>query len=66
MSQKKGKEKTEKELLQEINEKLDLLILVTSLHGKDSKGQIGILKKYNGPLSKRELEKITGIDRHVF
>ena len=60
------KEKSEKEILQEINEKLDLLILLTSLNGKSKEEQIKILKNYEGPLSKRELERATGIDRHEF
>lgn len=61
------KEENNKEkILKEINQKLDLLILVTSLSGKDKEEQKRILKNYNGPLSKRELEKITGIDRHRF
>ena len=58
-------EKTEK-LLIDINSKLDLLILVTSLSGKNKEDQKKILKSYNGSLSKRELERITGIDRHEF
>jgi len=58
-------EKTEK-LLEDINNKLDILILIFSLNGKDKNSQIKILKGYRGPLSKRELERITGIDRHDF
>ncbi|MDO8622903.1 MAG: hypothetical protein Q7R52_01550 [archaeon] len=61
-----AKQKTDNELLQEINEKLDLLILVISLNGKDKEEQKKILKNYAGPLSKRELERATGIDRHEF
>lgn len=60
------KQKSDNEILQEINNKLDLLILVNSLNGKDKEEQKKILKNYEGPLSKRELEKITGIDRHEF
>lgn len=60
------KQKTDNELLQEINNKLDLLILVTSLNGKTKEEQKKILKNYNGPFSKRELEGITGVDRHEF
>ena len=45
---------------------MDLLILVSSISGKDKKDQIKILKFYDGPLSKRDLEKLTGIDRHEF
>ena len=60
------KHKSDNELLQEINEKLDLLILLTSLNGKTKEEQKKILKNYKGPLSKRELERITGIDRHEF
>jgi len=59
------KEKNEKEILQEISAKLDLLILISSLTGKD-KDEQKILKNYEGPLSKRELERVTGIDRHEF
>ena len=61
-----SKQKTDNEILREINEKLDLLILVTSLNSREKGEQIKILKNYPGPLSKRELEKITGIDRHEF
>ena len=57
---------SEKEILQEINYKLDILILVTSLNGKSREEQKKILENYKGPLSKRELERITGIDRHEF
>jgi hypothetical protein len=60
------KQKTDNELLIEINKKLDLLILVTSLNNKNKVEQKKILKNYEGPLSKRELERATGIDRHEF
>jgi len=60
------KKKTDNELLIEISKKLDLLTLVTSLNSKEKEEQIRILKNYQGPLSKRELERITGIDRHEF
>lgn len=63
---KKQQKKSEKELLAEINDKLDVLILVCSLQGKNKDEKIKILKNYRGPLSKRELERITGIDRHEF
>jgi hypothetical protein len=58
-------QKVEK-ILTEMNSKLDLLILVTSLNGKSKDEQKKILKNYNGSLSKRELERVTGIDRHEF
>jgi len=58
--------KTELEVLEAIERKMDLLILVSSISGKDKKDQIKILKFYDGPLSKRDLEKLTGIDRHEF
>lgn len=62
------KEKTEKEILQEINSKLDTLILVNSIMGKEEKEVIKFLKNYvkDSNLSKREIEKITGVDRHRF
>jgi len=60
------KEKSDNELLKEISEKIDLLILATSLNGKSKEDQKKILKKYGGPLSKRELERVIGIDRHEF
>lgn len=63
---KKQQNKNEKELLTEINDKLEILILICSLQGKDKAEKIKILKNYRGPLSKRELERITGIDRHEF
>jgi len=56
---------TEK-ILKEISEKLDALILVTSLNGKSKEEQKRILGNYKGSFSKRELEKITGVDRHDF
>jgi len=62
----KQKKKTDGELLAEINDKLEILILVCSLQGKDKDERIKILKSYRGSLSKRELERITGIDRHEF
>jgi hypothetical protein len=58
--------KTEIELLEQINAKLEVLILMCSLQGKDKDEKIRILKSYRGPLSKRELERITAIDRHEF
>ena len=58
--------RTEKEILEEINKKLDMLIFLQSLQGKDKNQQANILKNYKGDLSKRELERITGIDRHLF
>lgn len=61
-----AKNRTELEVLEAIERKLDLLILISSLNGKDKKEQARILKSYNGPFSKREIEKITGIDRHEF
>ena len=63
---KKQKEKNEKDLLEEINNKLEILILVSSLQGNDKDQKIKILKNYCGKLSKRELEKITGFDRRGF
>ncbi len=60
------KQKTDNEFLKEINEKLDLLILIISLNGRDKEEQKKILKSYVGPLSKRELGRITGLDRHEF
>ncbi|MEN7982357.1 MAG: hypothetical protein ABFQ65_02835 [Nanoarchaeota archaeon] len=62
----KPKEKSERELLEEINSKLGILILVSSLNGKSKEDQKKILKNYSGPLSKRELERITGVDRREF
>jgi len=58
--------RTENEILEEINKKLDMLILLQSLQGKDKNQQANILKNYKGDLSKRELERITGVDRHLF
>ena len=58
--------RTENEILEEINKKLDMLILLQSLQGKDKNQQANILKNYKGDLSKRELERITNIDRHLF
>ncbi len=60
------KEKSEKDLLEEISSKLDILILLISLQRKDKKQQKKILNNYKGPLSKRDIERITGIDRHGF
>ena len=60
------KQKSELDLLESIDKKMDLLILISSLNGKDKKEQVKILKSYKGPFSKRELERISGIDRHEF
>lgn len=62
----KEKEGINEKLLQGINDKLDVLILLMSLQGKDKKEQIKILKNCSLKLSKREIEKITRIDRHDF
>jgi len=60
-------EETKIKILQEINNKLDLLILLASMQGKNEKDQTKILKGIKkSQFSKRELEKITGIDRHKF
>ena len=53
-------------VLKEISKKLDLLTLVFSLNGKGKKEQIRILKFYSKLYSKRELERMTGMDRHEF
>lgn len=54
-------------VLKQINKKMDLLILLTSLQGKNEKEKIRILKNVKkSEFSKRELEHITGIDRHKF
>ena len=45
------KEKSEKELLKEMDEKLKIIIFLLSRQAK---------------LSKREIDRITGIDRHKF
>jgi len=62
------KEKNERELLEEINEKMTYLILINSIQGKNEKDKIKFLKSYSkkSGLSKREVENITGIDRHKF
>ena len=66
MVKKQKSNRTEKEILEEINQKLDLLILIQSLQGKEKGEQSKILKNYKGDLSKRELGRITGIDRRDF
>lgn len=53
--------KTERELLEEISEKLDKLTLVSSM-GTANKKERKIIAE-NSKLSKREIEKITGVDR---
>lgn len=54
-------------ILHEISKKLDTLILLTTLQGKTEKEKIKILKSMSkSGVSKRELEKATGIDRHKF
>jgi len=60
------KKRTEIEVLESIETKIELLILVSSLSGKNKKEQIKILKSYDGNLSKRELERVSGVDRHEF
>ena len=60
-------EETKLKYLEQINKKMDLLILLTSLQGQSEKEKIRILKNVKkSEFSKRELEKITGIDRHKF
>lgn len=66
MVKKKNKQRLEIEVLESIENKIGLLVLITSLNGKSEEDQIKILKSYSGPLSKRELEKITGIGRSKF
>ena len=55
-------------LLKDIDMKLELLILVTSLQGKEEKEKIKILKSFakKSNISKREMETIIGVDRHKF
>lgn len=62
------KEKTKSEimLLEEINDKLEKLLIVSALAGMDKGAKIRFLKNYDGELSKRDLEKLTGIDRNSF
>ena len=62
----KANEKSELTLLGEINQKLEILILLISLQGRERAEKVNLLKNYDGPISKRELERITGIDRHEF
>ena len=56
--------KTTEELLEEIAEKLDKLILAVVFKNA-SKSERKIIAK-NSKFSKREIEKITGVDRHSF
>lgn len=58
------KPKSERELLEEINNKLDQLILVFSMRHAN-KVERKIISE-NSKLSKREIERITGIDRKSF
>jgi len=62
------KEKTEKELLEEIKDKLEVITLLLSLQGKTERGKYKILRNFakTSKLSKREIERITAIDRHEF
>lgn len=57
-----------KKLLEGISSKLDTLILINSINGKEDKEVKKILKNFskNSSLSKREIEKITNIDRRKF
>ena len=66
MPKNKKTNRTEKEILEEINSKLDLLMLLQSLQGKDKEEQVKTLKKYEGNLSKREISRITGVNRNLF
>ena len=65
MVKNKKVNRTEKKILEEINSKLALLVLLQSLQGKDKEEQVKILKKYRGNLSKRELGRITGVNRDL-
>lgn len=58
------KEKSEKELLEEISGKLDKLVLITSMKNA-TKSERKIIAK-NSKFSKREIERLAGIDRHEF
>ncbi|MCH7568648.1 MAG: hypothetical protein IIA87_04465 [Nanoarchaeota archaeon] len=60
--------KSETHLLEEISLKLDILILINSISGKEGKEAKKILNNFakTSKLSKREIERITGIDRHNF
>lgn len=62
----KKEQKSERELLEEINDKLERLLLISALSGLDADGKKRFLKNYKGNLSKRELEKLTGLNRHDF
>lgn len=61
-----NKDIKEKHILAQIDSKLDVLILLIALQGKTDEEKVKILKKIDSPLSKREIQKITGIDRHKF
>jgi len=64
---KKKEHKTELSILEEINNKLSILILLNSLLGKTESEKVIFLKNIDkSGFSKRELERITGIDRHKF
>ncbi len=53
------KEKSEKELLEEINEKLDKIIALLAIQGKDENTQIQILKKLG--FEAEEIGKLLGV-----
>ena len=61
-----AKDKSETDLLGEISDKLEALIVLSLIQGRTRREQVRILASYDGPLSKRELERLTGIDRHEF
>lgn len=54
-----SEEKTEKEMLKEISDKLDRVILAISLQGKDTTEKISILSQLN--YKEKEIGQIVGL-----
>lgn len=67
VTKQKSNKKPIEALLEELNNKIDVLILILAVQGKEEKEKIKIIKSFSRSfLSKREIEKITGVDRHKF
>lgn len=62
MPKKNVEEMHERELSSKINDKLEILILLTSVQ-RENPEKVKARNKYRGKLSKREVERLTGVDR---
>ncbi len=59
----KSLEKEQLDTLKEISKKLDQMLLLFAIQGREKEDQLKILKNYQDQFSKREIQRLTGIDR---